>query len=293
MSSFPERLAQSVAEHGPLMVGIDPHLNRLPEPFRQSFESLTGASRRTAAAQAVLEWSLQVIEAVAGEVAVVKPQAAFFEQLGSPGWAALEATCRAAREAGLLVVLDAKRGDIGSTAAAYAKALVDDDGPVAADALTLSPYLGPESLTPFVEYCRNQNKGAFILLRTSNPGSEALQGQGSTGAAVDIAQWLEGWNQELKGPSGYGPIGAVVGATLSTEELHHWRKACPHTWLLVPGVGAQGATPADTRPCFREDGLGALINVSRAVTFTSPDEPPSTNPVQAIRSRVRALKAQF
>jgi len=275
------------------MVGIDPHLDRLPERFKQAFEARRGATRRAAAAEAVLEWSLQVIEAVTGEVAVVKPQAAFFEQLGSPGWAALEATCQAAREAGLLVVLDAKRGDIGSTAAAYAKALVDNDGPIAADALTLSPYLGPESLTPFVEYCRTQDKGAFILLRTSNPGSEALQGQGSGGAAADIAQWLESWNQELKGPSGYGPIGAVVGATLSKEELLHWRKACPHTWLLVPGVGAQGATPGDTRPCFQEDGLGALINVSRAVTFTSPDEPPPKDPVQAIRTRVQALKAQF
>ena len=293
MSSFPERLAQSVTEHGPLMVGIDPHLDRLPERFKQAFEARRGATRRAAAAEAVLEWSLQVIEAVTGEVAVVKPQAAFFEQLGSPGWAALEATCQAAREAGLLVVLDAKRGDIGSTAAAYAKALVDNDGPIAADALTLSPYLGPESLTPFVEYCRTQDKGAFILLRTSNPGSEALQGQGSGGAAADIAQWLESWNQELKGPSGYGPIGAVVGATLSKEELLHWRKACPHTWLLVPGVGAQGATPGDTRPCFQEDGLGALINVSRAVTFTSPDEPTPTDPVQAIRARVQALKTQF
>ncbi len=293
MSSFPERLALSVAKHGPLMVGIDPHLEHLPDPFKQTFESLSGAPRRAAAAQAVLEWSLQVIEAVAGEVAVVKPQAAFFEQLGSPGWAALEATCKAAREAGLLVVLDAKRGDIGSTASAYAKALVDNEGPVAADALTLSPYLGPESLTPFVEYCRTQEKGAFILLRTSNPGSEALQGQGSGGAAVEIAQWLEHWNQELRGPSGFGPIGAVVGATLAPEELQHWRKTCPHTWLLVPGVGAQGATPADTRPCFREDGLGALVNVSRAVTFASPNEPASTNPVRAIRERVQALKAQF
>jgi len=293
MKSFPEQLARSVAEHGPLMVGIDPHLDRLPTRFKQSFESLSGASRREAAAHAVLDWSLEIIQAVSGEVGVVKPQAAFFEQLGSPGWAALEATCQAAKKAGLVVVLDAKRGDIGSTASAYAKALVDNDGPVGADAVTLSPYLGPESLTPFVEYCTSQQKGAFILLRTSNPGSEALQGRGATGAAVEVAQWLENWNSSLKGPSGFGPIGAVVGATLSADELAHWRKTCPHTWLLVPGVGAQGATPADTKPCFREDGLGALINVSRAVTFTPAGEPDPTDPVQAIRDRVRALKAQF
>ncbi len=293
MSSFPERLARSVAQHGPLMVGIDPHLDRLPARLKERFWHLEHTQRRELAAEAVLEWSLQVIEAVSGEVAAVKPQAAFYEQLGSPGWAALEATCRAASEAGLLVVLDAKRGDIGSTALAYARALIDNDGPIAADALTLSPYLGPESLQPFVDYCQSQDKGAYVLLRTSNPGSESLQGSGTGGSAEEVARWLERWNKKLSGPSGFGPLGAVVGATLSSEELHFWRATCPHTWFLVPGVGAQGATPEDTRPCFRDDGLGALINVSRAVTFPGPGEPEPSDPVMAIRQRTRDLKARF
>ncbi len=291
MAGFSERLARAVQAHGPLLVGIDPHLDRLPEAARATFAHLSGAERRVAAAAAVEAWSLQVIEGVAGRVAAVKPQVAFFEQLGAPGWAALENTCRAARNAGLLVILDAKRGDIGSTAAAYCQGLLADDGPIGADAVTLSPYLGPESLTPFVETCANAGKGAFILLRTSNPGAEALQGTGAGGAADEVARWLERWNHDLADDTGLGPLGAVVGATLSPEELAYWRAAMPTTWMLVPGVGAQGAGPEDTRACFRADGLGALVNASRAITFPSQGE--DRDPVAAIRQRASEMLAGF
>jgi len=291
MQGFSQRLAQAVQANGPLLVGIDPHLDRLPSKVRQSFEGLDGEARRRAAAEGVEDWSLQVISAVAGCAAAVKPQVAFYEQLGAPGWAALERTCRAAKEAGLLVILDAKRGDIGSTAAAYRQALLADDGPIAADAVTLSPYLGPDSLEPFVDACRTQGKGAFVLLRTSNPGSDALQGHGAGGAAEEVARWLERWNHSMADETGFGPIGAVVGATLSPEELAYWRVVLPSTWLLVPGVGAQGATPADTRGCFREDGLGALVNASRAITFPATGEAEDNNPVADIRRRAQQLSA--
>jgi orotidine-5'-phosphate decarboxylase len=166
--------------------------------------------------------------------------------------------------------MDAKRGDIGYTAEAYAKALLDDDGPFGADAVTLSPYLGRDSMAPFIKRCGSDGKGVFILLRTSNPGGAEIQ-RDSAQAANLVATWVDAWNSPLLDKNGLGPVGVVVGATLG-EELIHWRKRLDNAWFLMPGYGAQGASAVDTRSGHRADGLGALINSSRGILFAAPGE---------------------
>lgn len=270
MNTFSERLAAAVAKKGPLCVGLDPHLDRLPTGYRVQCQDLRTPSGRIAAARAVEAWSRLVIEAVADQVAILKPQIALFEQMGAAGLAILEDLVKVAQAAGLLVLMDAKRGDIGSTAEAYAKALLDDDGPFGADAVTLSPYLGRDSMAPFIKRCGSDGKGVFILLRTSNPGGAEIQ-RDSVQAAKLVATWVDAWNSPLLDKNGLGPVGVVVGATLG-EELIHWRERLDNAWFLMPGYGAQGASAADTRSGHRADGLGALINSSRGILFAAPGE---------------------
>ncbi|MFT5453802.1 MAG: orotidine-5'-phosphate decarboxylase [Myxococcota bacterium] len=254
MMRFGDRLAIRVAAVGsPTCVGLDPHLNRLP---------LDAAGGRAQGARAAELFCRGVIDSVAEHVACVKPQVAFFEALGSPGVAALEAVVSHARAAGLIVVLDAKRGDIGSTAEAYARATLDDDGPMGADAVTLSPYLGAESLAPFARRTAH-GKGLFVLVRTSNPGSGVWQGGPDAGVARGVAEWITAQNADA---DDLGPIGAVIGGTLG-DEVAAWRAAMPKAWFLVPGFGAQGAGPDDVRRQFRGDGRGAIITSSRGVLF--------------------------
>ena len=291
---FQERVAARIqAAAAPITAGLDPRPERLPRQLRRGLEGKTGAARRAAAAEAVAAWCEIVLDAVADVAAAVKPQVAFFEALGAPGWAALEATCAAARARDLPVLLDAKRGDIGSTAEAYAAALLDDGGPIGADAITLSPYLGRESLAPFVTRARS-GKGLFLLLRTSNPGSDALQLAGDPSAALKVAGWIRGWNAEAAGPSGYGPVGAVVGATVPAEAAA-LRAALPAAWLLVPGYGAQGGGAEDTRPCFHPAGLGALVNSSRGLTYPRRDEADAyeADPGAVIRAHAAAMAADL
>lgn len=254
--SFGDRLAARVRAVGsPTCVGLDPHLGRLPP-------SVFDGSDGRALAEGAERFFRGVIEVVAPRVAAVKPQVAFFEQLGSPGVAALERVCHAARDAGLIVLLDAKRGDIGSTAAAYAKATLDDHGPIGADAVTLAPYLGAESMEPFL--ARTQaGKGLFVLVRTSNPGSDRWQVGGEGAMAERVAAWIASVNA---GHDGYGPVGAVVGATIP-EGAAAWRDKMPKTWFLVPGYGAQGATAEQVGGRADGDGLGSLVPASRAVLF--------------------------
>ena len=270
MTTFSERLATAVAQKGPLCVGLDPHLDRLPMPFRAQCQDLKTASGRREAAAAVDTWSRLVIRAVSDQVAILKPQIALFEQMGAAGLAILEDLVKTAQASGLLVLMDAKRGDIGSTAEAYAKALLDDDGPFGCDAVTLSPYLGRDSMAPFIKRCGSDNKGVFILLRTSNPGGAELQ-RDSAKAADLVATWVDAWNTPLLDAHGLGPVGVVVGATLG-DELIQWRERLPNAWFLMPGYGAQGASAVDTRAGHRIDGLGALINSSRGVLFAGPGE---------------------
>ncbi len=248
--TFAERLARRVDALGtPACLGLDPHLGKVP-----------GTSPEAPAAdnaEAVRRFCLQVVDALAPFLPVLKPQSAFFEALGPPGLEILIEVVRRARAAGWLVLLDAKRGDIGSTAEAYARATLDDDGPMGADAVTVSPYLGPESLAPFAARGA-AGKGVFVLLRTSNPGAEAWQAPVADG----VAAWIRA----------EPAAGAVVGATLSAPEIRRWRAALPDTWLLGPGFGAQGAGEAEVAPLFAGGGR-ALVVAARSVLF-GPDPSP-------------------
>ena len=264
MSTFTERLQAAIDRVGaPTCVGLDPHLDRLPAALRAQFADLQGTARREAAAAAVLTFFSGVLEAVDGLTPSIKPQVAFFEALGAPGVAALETLVADAKRRGLVVVLDAKRGDIGSTAEAYAHGTLDDDGPLGADAVTLSPYLGPESMAPFLKRC--PEKGLFVLVRTSNPGAGAWQAEGAEPVAHRVADWVQECSAAL-GQGGLGPVGAVVGATVP-REAGEFRARMPQAWILVPGYGAQGATAADTLPNFTPARTGALVVSARGVLF--------------------------
>lgn len=281
---FSERLSAAAEACGAAAcVGIDPHLHLLPAALRHRFETLRGESFRMEAASAVQEWSLGVVEAIVGVVPAVKPQVAFFEALGAPGAAALETVVAAARGAGLLVVLDAKRGDIGSTAEAYARATLDEGAPLESDALTVAPYLGPSSLEPFLRRC-DQGRGLFVLVRTSNPGSEVWQR--APGTAELVADWIEHTNQTRLGATGFGPVGAVVAANLG-EELGQWRERMPSAWFLMPGVGAQGATASDVASVV---GRGALVTASRSVLFGVDAQEDWKN---GVHQRAHALVAEL
>lgn len=278
---FGERLAQACRAVGaPVAVGLDPHLDRLPPDLRDGFAGRSGAAFRSAAADAVVAFAAAALAGMKGRVAAVKPQVAFFEALGSPGVAALEETCRMAREAGLLVIVDAKRGDIASTAAAYARATLHPDGPLAGDALTVAPYMGTDTITPYLDICAEHGRGLFVLVRTTNPGSAALQHHGAPRLSEVVADALAryGADPALVGESGMSSIGAVVGASAS-EEARTLRARMPGAWFLVPGVGAQGGTARQALAGARADGLGALPVASRSVLFPPKDAPETLDQV--------------
>ena len=262
---FGERLAAAVQATGaPAGVGLDPHLERLPADLQARFRGKTGRAFREAAAEAVVEFGQAAIAGARGRAAAVKPQFAFYEQLGAPGWAALEETCRLAREAGLLIIGDAKRGDIASTAQAYARAILDPEGPLGCDAVTLSPWMGADVLDPFLELCDANGQGIFVLVRTTNPGSGMLQQH--AGAADHLADVLAALGAARADGVGFSPVGAVVGAQAAPEAAA-LRARMPHAWFLVPGVGAQGGGAQEALAGARADGLGALVVSSRGLLF--------------------------
>ncbi|MGW7432557.1 orotidine-5'-phosphate decarboxylase [Streptomyces sp. NPDC054861] len=243
-------------ERGPLCVGIDPHASLLASWGLN--DDVTGLETFTRT----------VVEALAGQVAVFKPQAAFFERFGSRGIAVLERAVTELRAAGALVVMDAKRGDIGSTMAAYAETFLHKDSPLFSDALTVSPYLGYGSLRPAVDLARENGAGLFVLALTSNPeGAEvqrAVREDGRTVAATMLAHLAE----ENAGETPMGSFGAVVGATLGDLSSFDLAINGP---LLAPGIGAQGATPADLPAVFGAAVRDVVPNVSRGVLKEGPD----------------------
>lgn len=274
-------------------MGLDPHLSRMPPRVQERCSDLSTSHGRRAAAAAIHEWSVTVLEAIQGHVAIIKPQIALYEQLGAAGLEVLEDVVARAQKAGTLVLMDAKRGDIGSTAEAYAKAILDNDGPFGADAVTLSPYLGRDSMAPFIQRCGEGEKGVFILLRTSNPGGSELQRDHADVAEL-VARWVEAWNLPLVDSNGFGPVGVVVGATLG-EELVSWRNRLPSAWFLMPGFGAQGASAMDCRSGFGAHGLGALVNTSRGVLFPAEGEEElyADEPGALILQKTLAAKAEL
>jgi orotidine-5'-phosphate decarboxylase len=264
-SSFGDRLAEAVRRCGnPVVVGLDPRWEHLPEAIRAGVEASSIPQR----AAAYERFCHEVIEVVHTLVPAVKPQAAFFEQLGAPGMAALDAVIRLARDRGLLVILDGKRNDIGTTAEAYADAYLGEQSAWQADALTVSPYLGDDSLEPFVTVALAREAGIFVLVKTSNPGGGKFQDLEASGRPLyrHVAEVVEELAVRTKRQGNYGAVGAVVGATYP-EQLAELRSVMPHAWLLVPGYGSQGATARDVAAAFDADGLGAVVNNSRGIIF--------------------------
>ena len=265
MPHFTDQLAAAVRRTGnAVCVGLDPRWEQLPWPITTGREAEPNGH-----ADAYLDFCCGVIDVVAPLVPVVKPQMAFFEELGPSGMTALAEVIRYAQERGLLVILDAKRNDIGSTAEAYARGLLGRGAsPWGADCLTVSPYLGEDSLTPFVDVARERDAGLFVLVKTSNPGGGMLQDLVANEQAVyrHVAALVEKFSAETAGESGYGLAGAVVGATYP-EQLAELRAAMPHTWFLVPGFGSQGGAAKDVAPAFDANRMGAVINNSRGIIF--------------------------
>lgn len=265
---FSDRLAAAVRRCGnPVVVGLDPRLEALPAALREPAQREAGDPWQ-AAATAYRQFCCGVIDGVAGLVPAVKPQMAFFEQLGPPGMAALGEVVAAAKQAGLLVILDGKRNDIGSTAQAYAEAYLGSESPWGADALTVSPYLGHDSLTPFVDVAAARGGGLFVLVKTSNPGGGQFQDLTSDDQPLyrRVGAYVEQLSGGAPGACGYGSAGAVVGATYPAQ-LSELRAAMPHVWFLVPGFGHQGGAAADVAGAFDQRGLGAVINNSRGIIF--------------------------
>jgi orotidine-5'-phosphate decarboxylase len=281
MSSFTQDLAARVlAGAAPAVVGLDPRPSALPASV------CPGAP----VTERITSFYEQAIPVLARHVPVVKPNIAFFECYGPEGLAAYVETCRLAREAGMLVLGDIKRGDIGSTAEAYAEGHFRW-----ADAVTLHPYLGGDSIQPFLAHCSSptDGKAVFVLVRTSNPGARDLQDlkvDSQDGALCDaVAAAVESWGQGMPQAEGYSPVGAVVGATWPAE-LARLRARMPHAWILLPGVGAQGGKVEDLAGAFDRRGLGALATQSRGVmqAFTGDD----TNWLMKIDEAARDFAAQ-
>ena len=266
MEHFADRLASAVRARGnPVLVGLDPRAESLPDGLLPKGGDLgTGEM-----ADAYGLFCRGVIDVVAPLVAAVKPQAAFFEQLGPLGMNVLADVVAHARQKGLLVILDGKRNDIGSTAAAYADGFLGPDESVwGADALTVSPYLGHDSLEPFIETALARGAGIFVLVKTSNPGGGMFQDLVADGRPVyrHVARYVEERAASTAGVCGYGVVGAGVGATYPAQ-LAELRAEMPHSWFLVPGFGHQGAGAADVAAAFDPQGTGAIVNSSRGIIF--------------------------
>ena len=285
MTPFSDRLAAAVRRtRTPLCVGIDPRVESLPASLRPK------TREPEAVADAFLTFGKRVIDLVGESVPVVKPQSAFFEAAGAPGFAALAELLTYARSRGVMTILDAKRGDIATTAQAYAQSAFEV---LRADSLTVNPYLGRDAVEPFIAVARKQGCGLFVLVRTSNPGSNLFQGLVSDGKPlyVHVAEAVALWNVENVGEWGLGDVGAVVGAT-HPRELAELRAMLPQVWFLIPGYGAQGGTAKDVALGYRPDGLGALVNSSRGITFPfQPDEPRwESMIVEATRKAIAELR---
>jgi orotidine-5'-phosphate decarboxylase len=254
---FGDRLAAAVeAKRSQLVVGLDPRPDLIPVEVGGD----------------VPRFCCGIVDAVAPHAVAVKPQLAFFEALGVDGIAAFEEVCAYARAAGLLVIVDGKRGDIGSTARAYASAYLEprtEEGQPVGDALTVNPYLGRDSVDPYLAACRRHGTGVFCVVKTSNAGGAEVQDLALTnGRPVwqHVALLVAEWGADLVGERGLSSVGAVIGAT-HPRAVGEARRLLPQAVLLLPGVGAQGATPADVARAFTSGPASALVNVSRSVMY--------------------------
>ena len=267
-----EKLVERIKKlEAPIVVGLDPTLNFVPGFLLDKAVNEKGETLE-AAADAIFEFNKKIVDAVYDLIPAVKPQIAMYEQFGIPGLMAYKQTVDYCHEKGLLVIGDAKRGDIGSTSTAYAighlgkvKIGSTEIAPIDTDFLTINPYMGSDSVVPFVEECKKYDKGLFILVKTSNPSSGEFQDQkvGKKAVYELVGKKVDEWGAELV-RNGYSDVGAVVGATYP-EMGEVLREIMPKAYILVPGYGAQGGTAAELKPFFNKDGLGAIVNSSRGI----------------------------
>jgi orotidine-5'-phosphate decarboxylase len=270
--SFDVLQEKILALKNPTVVGLDPRLEYIPSFIRARWTKALGTTLN-AAAEAVFEFNCGLMDALAGLVPAVKPQSAFYERFGVPGISALEKTLRYARDKGFYVIGDMKRGDIGSTAQAYADAYLgtvpvegEEFEPFPCDALTVNAYLGSDGIRPFLEICSRRGKAIFVLVKTSNPSSGELQDLMIDGRPVyeTVCRLTESLGLGQEGKHGFSPVGAVAGATYP-EQLQRLREQFPNTFFLVPGYGAQGGTAKDVSHAFSAGGRGAVVNSSRGI----------------------------
>ena len=269
-TSFGERLLKVFANSGQLCFGMDPSVEQLRK---------WGLPQSAAGAETFCN---QIIDNCVGEIGLLKPQVSFFEQFGSEGFAALERVLVRASEAGFIVVADAKRGDIGTTMDGYARAWLSTEGPFVADAVTVSPYLGAESLDPTIAFASSNSKGVFILAATSNPEGKVLQSsvsENQRSIASNVASYAAGFNKES-----LGSVGLVIGAQANLIDMAIETKKLIHTPILAPGFGAQGAKLSNARLIFGELADVAIFSVSRSVAGESP---------VGLRERVQSAKAEL
>lgn len=255
----------------PIVVGLDPMLNYIPEQVQQKAFAEYGETLE-GAAEAIWQFSKEIVDKTYDLIPAVKPQIAMYEQFGLPGLAAFKKTVDYCKEKGLVVIGDIKRGDIGSTSAAYAvghigKVKVGSKtyAPFDEDFVTVNPYLGSDGVNPFLDVCKEEKKGIFVLVKTSNPSSGEFQDQKIDGRPLYelVGEKVAAWGSEVMGDE-YSYVGAVVGATYP-EMGKVLRKVMPKAYILVPGYGAQGGKGKDLVHFFNEDGLGAIVNSSRGI----------------------------
>ncbi len=275
MNHFADRLLDKIKQlDNPTVMGLDPMLDYIP-PSLLAEQDKHERDPKKRAGLAIIAYNRALIDHVADIVPAVKPQLAYYEQYGIPGLEAFRDTCDYARSKGMLVIVDGKRNDIGTTASAYARAYLGEtvfpEGNTFpayhADALTINPYLGSDGIEPFLKECRDHGKGVFILVRTSNPSAGDLQDlrleDGRT-VCEAVADQVDHWGASLVGQTGYSAAGAVVGATYP-QQAKALRQRMPKTLILVPGYGAQGATAEDCADSFDKNGQGAIVNASRSL----------------------------
>ncbi len=268
-----DRLIQGIIRtNNPTVVGLDPKFEYLPDYLKEE-AAKTAENPLEAAANAVLSFNRALIDSLCDIVPAVKPQCAYYECYGWYGMRTLAETINYAKEKGMFVITDGKRNDIGTTMESYAAAHLgkvnvygQEFTPFAGDALTVNGYLGSDGIRPLLPICKDDDRGIFVLVKTSNPSSGELQDKLIDGLPVYevMGKMCESWGSEQIGEYGYSAVGAVVGATYP-EQLTELRKKLPHTFFLVPGYGAQGGGAKDVAGAFDERGLGAVVNSSRGI----------------------------
>ena len=265
-----DRLINKIKEtNNPTVIGLDPRYELLPKCVLEKYpNTLEGVS------EAIIEYNKALIDETCDVIPAVKPQIAFYEMFGIPGMKAFEETCKYAKQKGMIVIADIKRGDIGSTAQGYSNAYLGktkigekEESIFDVDFVTVNPYMGTDCVKPFIEDCKKYGKGIFILVKTSNPSSGELQDvklENGEEVYLKVAKLVEEWGKELRGEYGYSSIAAVVGATYP-KQLKEIREIAPHTYFLIPGYGAQGGKAEDIALGFDKNGLGGIVNASRSL----------------------------